>query len=121
VAGAAYNSATLASKEYLPRFDFTMRNFSAYVSANTIATSDTNFYIVDNGSNSAVTFAYSAAQTGVKTDTSNTVSITGGTDEIAYSVVAPNTSGAITIMTIAAEGDTDPPAEEDFIPRVIFM
>lgn len=97
--------AAEATTQILPRFDFTAKELGAYVSANTIATSDTTVTLRDNGADSAVTFSYTAGQTGLKNDSVNTTTITGGTDELNYKVVTPNTSGTFTVRWIGILGE----------------
>src|SRR6185503_10503989 len=99
-------NATEINAQYLPRFTFTAKEFGAYVSANTIATSDTVVTFRDNTADGTQTFSYAAAQTGLKNDSVHTDTITSGTDEINYKVVTPNTSGSITFMWIGSLGST---------------
>lgn len=105
-AGYLNTSTTLANTEVYPRFTFTAKELGVLVSSNTIATSNTTIHLMDNGAASSITVSYSASQTGLKNDSVNTASITTGTDEIAYRVVTPNTSGTITFRWMSILGDT---------------
>lgn len=100
VAGDLIFNATEANTQIRPRFTFTARQLGTYVTANTIATSATDVYVRDKSANSTVTVSYDAAQTGLKTDNTHTTSIASGTDRVNYSIVTPNTSGAITFTYI---------------------
>lgn len=102
-----FNFTTTESNiQIYPRFDFTAKELGARVKTNTIATSATSVTVRDNGTDSAITVSYAAAETGLKSDTSNTATITSGTDTIDYKVVTPNTSGAITFSWIGILGGT---------------
>lgn len=98
-------NSTEASVEMLPQFDvFIASELGVFVSANTIATSATTVALRDNGSTSALTVSYAAGQTGLKNDSVNSVKFDGGTDEISYQVVTPNTSGSITFNWVGVLG-----------------
>jgi len=99
-------STTEANTQLYPRFTFTASELGAFVSANSIATSATTVTLMDNGSASALTVSYDAAQTGLKNDSSNTAEITTGSDEADYRIVTPNTSGSITFRWIGIVGST---------------
>lgn len=107
--GAAGTISTQIQTQSLPRFNFTASELGAYVSANTIATDPTVVALEINGTASALTFSYNAAQTGLKNDSVHTATVTGGTDEINYIVTTPNTSGSLTFRwwSFVAE-DTSP-------------
>lgn len=106
VGGRLSSSSVEANFETLPRFTFTAKQLHTYVSVNTIAASATVYTVRDNRADSALTVSYAAAQTGLKSDTSNTAEFTSGTDEIAHKVVTPNTSGSITTIWAALIGFT---------------
>lgn len=106
VSGVLEPLTTEAKRQIYPRFDFTAKELISYVSVNTIATSATTVTLRDNGADSSVTVSYAAAETGLKNDTSNTATISSGTDEIDYKIVTPNTSGAITFRWIGMLGET---------------
>jgi hypothetical protein len=105
-AGDLLAHATENFYKIYPRFTFTAKELGVYVSANTITTDPSVITVRDNGVNSPITVSYAAAETGLKTDTSNTAEITSVTDEIAYQLVTPNTSGTITLRWIGMMGDT---------------
>lgn len=96
---------TEVAAQFLSQFDFTAKELGVYVSANTIATSDTVVTVRDNGVDSSLTVSYTAGQTGLKNDSVNTSAITGGTDELNYKVVTPNTSGTFTLRWISVLGE----------------
>ena len=123
-AGVLVDNTTEANSQVYPRFTFTTKELGAFVSANTIATSDTVVTLMDNGAASSVTVSYAAAQTGLKNDSTNTAEITSGTDEIDYRVVTPNTSGSLTFTWIGILGDTSvgaPPSVVTPLHTLLFM
>lgn len=116
-------STSLSSEvqaQYLPRFDFTAKELLGYVTANTIATSASTVTLRDNGADSSVVVSYAAAETGLKNDTSNSATITGGTDEINYKVLTPNTSGTLSLRWVGVLGETAS-AASTFLPPQIIM
>lgn len=119
-ASDSFYSATEANKQYYPRFDFTAKEFIAYVSANTVTTSATTVHLRDNGANSSITVSFAAAETGLKNDSTNSTTITSATDEIDYRIVTPNTSGSITFQQFGILGETAA-AASNFVPKVMMM
>lgn len=94
-------------------FDFTGKLLSTLVTANSITTSPSVITLRVNGADSSVTISYAAAETGTKTDTTNSVAISD-TQPFCYQVVTPNTSGTISFramwMTGEVGGGTPPVA-----------
>jgi hypothetical protein len=102
------------------RLNFTAKNLNARISANTIATSATSLTYRLNGADTALALSIAAAATGVIVDDSNTVSVVA-TDSINYRVVTPNTSGALTFISIVSHADTTVTGlAQDIISDTIF-
>ena len=99
-------AASEAAAQVYPRFTFTADELGTFVSTNTTADSTTVITLRDNGGDSSVTVSYSAAETGLKSDTSNTATITSGTDEIDYQIVNNASSGTTTFQWLALLGST---------------
>jgi len=112
-------TTTEAYTQVYPRFDFTAKELIANVTANTIATSATTIKLRDNGADSSLVLSYAAAETGLKNDTSNTATITSGSDEINYAIATPNTSGAFAFRWMGILGETA--AASTFTPKVMMM
>ena len=106
VAGTLILNATEALSQTLPRFDFTASELGAYVSANDSTLLACDITLRDNGGDSALTVSYAATQTGLKNDSSNSATITGGTDEIGYEVTNADLVGGPTITWIGCLGST---------------
>lgn len=106
VGGRITTVTTESSCYYRPEFTFTAKQFVGRVATNTIATSPTVITFRDNEANSSISLSYNAAETGIKSDTSNTATITGGADEICIQVVTPNTSGALSFSYFGFSGET---------------
>ena len=98
-------STTESDVALYPRVDFTAKELCAFVSANTIATSNSTITLRDNLADSSVVLTIGAGATGIFTDSSNTATITAGTDEIDYKIVTPNTSGTLTLRWISSIGE----------------
>lgn len=96
-------TATEANAQTLARFTYVASELASYVSANT-SNGTTDIHIRDNGGNSSVTVQYTTTQTGLKNDTSNTTTITSGTDEINYGIVDGGSSGTVTFMWVSCMG-----------------
>lgn len=105
-AGHLVFGTTEANSQFYPRFTFTAKELVVYVSANSIATSNTTVTVRDNGVDSSITVSYAPAETGLKNDSTNTAEITSGADEIDYKITTPNTSGTITFRSIGMLGET---------------
>lgn len=93
-----------AAIQTYPRFTFRASELGTLVITNTIATSPSTITVRDNGADSTLVVSYDAAQTGLKHDSTNSVMITSGTDEINYKVVTPNTSGAMSVTWMSILG-----------------
>lgn len=68
-------------------FDFTIKLFSGYVSANTLSTSNLTARLRDNVANGNEVLTWAAAETGHKVDLSNQDTITAVTDDINYQFI----------------------------------
>jgi hypothetical protein len=90
-----------------PLVTFAVSKLYTYVSTNTIATSATTVTLRVDAANSALTVSYAAAETGTKSDTSNSVTVTNNTNAINWQIVTPNTSGTFTLRSISAIGHID--------------
>ena len=96
-----------ANSAVYPQFTFTAEELLSSVLTNTNALSSTDVFIRDNLGDSAVTVSYLAGETGLKSDTSNTVEITSGSDEIDYKVINNELiSGSIIFNWIGCSGFT---------------
>lgn len=95
---------TEADTQLIPSFTFTAKSLTAFVSANSIATSNTTIALRDGGANGNGLLTYTPAETGVKTDADGDV-ITAATDTLNFQCVTPNTSGTFTIRNIHAIGE----------------
>lgn len=120
IAGNITVTTTEANTQVYPQFDFTAKELGTYVTANTIATSPSTVTLRDNTADSSVTVSYSAAQTGLKNDSTNTTVITSGTDKINYKIATPNTSGSITFAWLGILG-TQNSAETDGVISSTFL
>jgi hypothetical protein len=86
----------------LPRFDYSLKNLGAYVSANTVnGTSTLTFR--DNQSDSALAVSWGSSESGWKSDT-DSVGITGGTDYVNYKLATGGTSGILTLYGVSMLG-----------------
>jgi hypothetical protein len=101
ISGALEVSLTESVVSAYPRFDCTLRELGVFTGSNSIATSDTVITVRDGAANGALTVSYSVAQSGLKNDSVNSVSVASGVDLINYQVVTPNTSGAIIILWLS--------------------
>ena len=99
-AGDLLFTTTEADTQIRPRFTFTAAQLGAYATANTIATSDSTVTVRDAGVDSIVTVSFSAAQTGLQTDNTNSTIISSAANFVNYKVVTPNTSGTLTLSYI---------------------
>ena len=121
--GVSQNIDNPASTESVvqiyPRFGFTASQLAARVGTNTIATSASTIRTRAAGANGNQSLSYAAAETGVKTDASNTDVLTSGTTQINYQIVTPNTSGTLTIQWLALLGSTVSAAFIAAVPVVV--
>ena len=99
------NVSAEANVQVYPRFTFTAKELGSFLETNSID-GDTVITLRDNTGDSALTFIYTTTQTGLKIDTSNTATITSGTDEINYSIVTAGTTGSITMSWLGVMGVT---------------
>jgi hypothetical protein len=102
--GRLFSALDVQSRLY-PRFDFTAKNLGVYVLTNTLDVTGT-VTVRDNVADTTITVSYTAAETGLKQDTTNSATITGGSDEINYQVSIPAGTGALTPTWIASIGET---------------
>lgn len=94
-----------ASAQIYPRFTFTIKELTAYASANTMTTGTTDVTVRDNGADSILSVSYAVGQTGLKTD-SDEVVVTSGADEINYEVTNSDAAGVVTLHSISTLGTT---------------
>ena len=94
VAGNLISNATEANTEIPIRDAGVFSNLFVYVSANAISSSVITFR--KNRAATGLTVTYDSSETGIKEDTTNTVTVTA-TDEIDYEVVTEPTTGTQTI------------------------
>lgn len=118
-AGDLLFTTTEADTQLRPRFTMTIGNIGAYVSANTIATSASNIYLRDNGVDSSVSVSYNAGQTGLKSDSTLTATITSASDKMNYKVATPNTSGTLTITWIGIFSKQEDLADNIYVMQAI--
>src|SRR3990167_6161430 len=115
-------STTETDVNSAPRFNFTAKELSALVTANTIATSATVVRTRVNLGNGSQSLSYAAGETGVKSDSVNTDVITGdGTNEFDYSIVTPNTSGSISFKWVGVIGFIPALVTSTFLPRLMML
>lgn len=115
-------STTETDVNSAPRFNFTAKELSALVTANTIATSATVVRTRVNLGNGSQSLSYAAGETGLKSDSVNTDVITGdGTNEFNYSVVTPNTSGSISFKWVGVIGLIPAVVTSTFLPRLMML
>lgn len=104
--GGLFDFTTTESQAQLsPRFGFTASELGGYVSANTIATSATTVRLRNNTADGNLVLSWAAAETGLKSDTSNSDIIATATP-VDLRVATPNTSGALTFRWIAMQATT---------------
>ena len=104
--GGMTSTGVEAQAQTRPRTSFTCQELAAYVSSNSL---DNNLVITarDNGVYSALTVTYTTAQTGWKTDLSNSFVLTAATDTVNYtSVSTAAASGSATLWGIGMMGYT---------------
>lgn len=95
---------TEANVDVYPPFTFNLGEFHTYVSANSIATSDTTITVRENQADSALAITYSETQTGLKNDSADILVITASTDDVCVQIATPNTSGTITLDNFGLMG-----------------
>lgn len=101
-------STTQANGEWLVKLpagtnNITLRNLYVYASADTIGTSDVTITVNGaTGSGTAPNVAFHNGGAAVHEDTSNSIVANNG-DKISFKIVVPNTTGALTLQTIALE------------------
>ena len=100
-------TTTEANTQIYPRFDFTAKELTGYISANTNGVLGGSINLRDNGSDSLLGTTFIAGATGNVADASNSVAITSGTDEIDFQLINLDViSGNITWRTISILGET---------------
>ena len=114
------SSLTETPSQALPNFNFTANELVSYVESNTNALFSFDIFFRDNGADSAITVSYAAAQTGLKNDASNTATITGGSDEVNYSVINNDLTGVVTLNWVGILGNTAVAASTR-IPTLLLM
>ncbi len=118
-AGDLLFTTTEADTQLRPRFTIIIANIGAYVSANTIATSASTIYLRDNGADSSVSVSYNAGQTGLKSDSTLTATITSAADKMNYKVATPNTSGTLTITWIGVFSKQEDLSDNLFVKQAV--
>lgn len=109
---AATMVTTEATTQLRSRFATTLRELSAFVQGNSITTSASIIRTRVNGGNGNQAVSYAAAETGQKSDASNT-DVLDADDLYNLQIVTPNTSGALTYTSISVLGEV---AASTFIP-----
>ncbi len=87
----------------------TIRNLAVYVSANSTALVTSTFAVRKNGTNQTLQVTYSSGATGLRTDTSNSFTVSDG-DDVDIELSVPNdTSGSrtVTVRAISFEFESD--------------
>lgn len=118
-AGDLIFTTTEANTRLRPRFTIVIANIGAYVKTNTIATSASTILFRDNGVDSAVSVSYNAGQTGLKSDSTLTATITSAADKMNYKVTTPNTSGTLTITWIGLFSKQEGLAKNIFVYQAV--
>lgn len=103
--GHPAGGTTEANSQTLPAFTFTAKEMGMYVPSNSSG-GTTVVVLRVSAADSSLTFSYTTGQTGLKEDTTNTATITGGTDEINFKVVTPVDAGSIFYTWIGLMGET---------------
>ena len=104
IGGGLAFDATEGDTQIYPQFTFTASELLAYVGANAAVVAGCTVTLRDNGADSSLTVSYAAAETGLKNDTSNTATITSGTDEINYAIVNSDAVGTVTFQWLGVHG-----------------
>jgi hypothetical protein len=86
ISGDLFFTATEANASIYPRFEFTAKELLSFVVSNSSASGNCVVTVRDNGADSAISVTYSIAQTGLKNDSTNTATISSGTDELCYEI-----------------------------------
>jgi hypothetical protein len=114
-------NVTEVQDQFLPQTSFTAQNFNTKCASNSFTTGSTTLGVRINGASSSISVSYSAGQTGDKSDTVNTASVSGGSHTIGYYVTTQSQgSRFIHLTSMSVEGNSAAPTA-DFIPRIIFM
>jgi len=98
-------TTTESATQLLSRLTFTARQLTANVTANSIATSATVVRTRLDTANGNQSLSYAAAETGWKSDTTNTDAIVTGSSRLNYQIVTPNTSGTFTVRCLTMLGE----------------
>ena len=99
-------TTTEASAQLLSRITCTLRDLQVEVSANTVTTSATTIKSRINGADGNQIVSFAAAETGAKSDASNTDAIMAGSSRYCLQVIVPATTGAITFRNAALFGES---------------
>jgi len=100
--GAVALTATEADRQELFPTAGKLSAWGVYVSANTIATSDSTLRLRINGSNASMVITIAAGQTGWISVPAGSVDTVAAGDKVAVLVTTPNTSGSLTITNCKA-------------------
>ena len=100
IGGSGLGNASEILTQFYPQFNITASELGVFVSANAGASLASTINLRDNGGVSTLIVSYLAGQTGLKNDSSNTVEISSGTDEINYEIICLDLTGGITITWI---------------------
>ena len=118
--GGTTITTTEANAQIYPRFAFTASKFSVFCRGNTITTSATTVFLRVNGANGNQNVSFAAAETGLKTDSTDTDSIVAGAaGALDYNTITPNTSGVIQINWYAFLGNTVVPVISNRIVEIV--
>lgn len=112
-ANLAQATTTEAHTQYVARFDHTLSNFAARVSANNVSTTTVVRTRV-NGSNGTCELSIGSSQTGLFTDTTHSDSVTAG-QTANIQIDMTNGTGTISFRVMTLRGETSAPAV-DFVP-----
>ncbi len=106
VQGTFLSNGVIANAQVRPRFTFTVKEMTAYVSVNTL-NSNAVVTAQDAGSDSSLTFTYSTGQTGWKVDSSNSYVATAATDQIHVKIdTTSSASGSISFYGVGLLGES---------------
>jgi len=99
--------ATESEAQLLSRITCTLSHLTAHVSANSVATTATTFKSRIGGADGNQLLSFAAAETGTKTDASNTDALTAGSSRYCVQVIVPATSGSITLRNVGLMGASE--------------
>jgi hypothetical protein len=110
VSGQLSHTSNETQAQVYPRFTFTAYELETLVKTNAATISNCTVNLRTDAGNSALTIAIPAAGIGLRSDTTNTVTVTSGTTDIDYRVFNADLVGAVTMTWIGMQGYTTAPS-----------